>query len=365
MRMALREEGAALAGQMTCLSSVLGHLADEETRGVCRSESAERALNEAFRRMGVRAPDVACGLWPSGGAEVTLSVSGCGGLGLCDTRIPAIIGDVMGHAVERIGVKPCETGGKCRLRYGTLAPLSVHVALSSLPLAEESGDAFLGLRIDERRYALILSDGMGTGQAAAAMSRTVVELSARLLSVGMAVETVVAMVNTLLLSRTGGRGFATLDMAVIDLETGSCRYVKNGAAEGCILRPNGRIVPLSGEGSPLGTIASVQVRVQKTDIKDGDMLILATDGAADALEAQGGLIQRVGEFTAGSAEDLASFIARGAYASFSQAKDDITVVAAGCIKRAAFGKDRHIKDGEAKNAPSVRKRDEKQRRIEA
>lgn len=330
------EESEAVSGQMKCISDVLSKLSCETGGLIARDAATEKELKQALRKAGVNVKNLLAGRGHDRKFEVILQLVPCKKAGLCDTRLPELIREVTGVEVERFGVKNCE---RCRVCYCESTRYRMRTAEVSFPLEKESGDSTAFARIDERHFAMSLCDGMGTGREAGEVSRLAVHLAMRLLSAGMDMDATVHMLNSLLLSRLGGKKFVTLDMAIIDLDSGECRYLKNGAATGYIFTGTGKVLPLLSAGSPLGAIGRAETEIRSVKLSDGDILLMLSDGVTDAFgeNAEARIAERIGEFTCGTPEDLSAFVATAARNAVRTQKDDMTVVAVGCIKHHKMG----------------------------
>ena len=93
-----------------------------------------------------------------------------------------------------------------------------------------SGDSFSMMEMPGGRKGIILSDGMGAGEAAFKESAMVVEMLEELLAAGFPKETAIQMLNTALVMGREEVRFSTIDMSVFDLYSGKCEFVKGGAS---------------------------------------------------------------------------------------------------------------------------------------
>ena len=100
-------------------------------------------------------------------------------------------------------------------------------------------------------------------------------------------------------------------------------------------------------GSPLGIVGKTHSGMKKYRIAEGDFLIMVSDGVADCFDGKESLNKKIGEFTLGSAENLADYIMDEALKIRGEkTKDDMTVAVVGCIKRQKSGQDKN-KGGQA------------------
>src|SRR5690606_2616617 len=136
------------------------------------------------------------------------------------------------------------------------------------------------------RLALVLSDGMGAGEKAAAESRTVVGLLQRLLEAGFDQQFAVRMVNSVLLLRSPEETFATIDMAIVDLAGRRAEFLKIGAPPTFIKRGD-HVISVRGASLPAGILQQVEADVQCRRVQAGDAIVMMTDGLIDEVDADG------------------------------------------------------------------------------
>ncbi|MBO4384758.1 MAG: SpoIIE family protein phosphatase [Clostridia bacterium] len=145
----------------------------------------------------------------------------------------------------------------------------------------ESGDSTLVKTVDGCAL-FALSDGMGTGGEAGRESRAALTLLGDLISVGFTPDDAANAVNGLLFRTGTGDMYATLDAVFVDLSDGIARVIKHGAPPSLVMR-GGRIFTLSGSSLPIGIIECAEGESRTVGLKDGDTVILMSDGVSDAL----------------------------------------------------------------------------------
>lgn len=333
----LNEETEAISGQMRCVSGIFLRLSDERESLIKRDEAVEERIRLMLKKSGISPKKLMAGKTGRGIFEVKMEASPCKENGMCESVIKSAVQSALGFEVERVGIKNC---ARCSFSYAAFTPFGVNAVKLSVPLEQVCGDSTAFARLDAERYAIALSDGMGTGSSAAAVSAVAAHMSLKLLSAGTDLVTTAKMINSLIINRGKGKSFATLDIALINLVTGRVEYLKNGASSSFILTAGGRVRAISGAGSPLGAVGECRSEVKKIRLGDGDVLIMVSDGVCDAFGANGEkkLSDWLSGYMAGSVEELAEFVARKAISAYGKKiKDDMTVVAIGCIKRKRGG----------------------------
>ena len=158
----------------------------------------------------------------------------------------------------------------------------VGVGCASREAGVPSGDSHLTCMLDHERMLLLICDGMGSGEAAAAESAAAVKLLGRFLAAGADVALAVETVNALLLNRAREDMFATVDMLILNLSDGTADMVKLAAGPTLILR-EGEARWVEGGRLPMGILEKVQPARARTRLMPGDRLLMASDGVTDCL----------------------------------------------------------------------------------
>ena len=197
------------------------------------------------------------------------------------------------------------------------------VAASPAPESSISGDS-LGVReLGDGKLLYLMSDGMGSGEMAHRESSAAVALLGDLLSVGFDSSIALESVNRLLIARNSREMYATLDAFLLDMSDGSARFIKYGAPPTYIIRDN-RVNTLYCEALPVGVIEEARPAVHHVQLRQGDIVVMMTDGASDALgtELTASLLEMVAAEP--SANDAAKALVLTALEK--QARDDTSVM---------------------------------------
>ena len=139
-----------------------------------------------------------------------------------------------------------------------------------------SGDSSLQIKLDDGKYLLALSDGMGSGPEAMKSSKIAVKMLERLLTAGFEKDVSLKLINSTLSANTEEDMYATLDIEILDLFNGNMEFIKNSACPTYVKR--GRDVQLLKSMSlPTGILNDVDLVVYDYDLQDGDILVMCTD----------------------------------------------------------------------------------------
>ena len=200
---------------------------------------------------------------------------------------------------------------------------------------EVSGDSFSFLYPDNGDLVMLLSDGMGSGKEAEQDSEAVISLLEHLLEAGFHEETAVRLINSVLVLRSENHSFSTVDMSVINLYSGTCEFVKIGAATTFIKR-DGWVETVASATLPVGMLQEVDYDTKLKKLYDGDYVIMMSDGVLDSLgeQAEATLAAWLCDLENQNPQGIASAVLKHALEKqeFTPA-DDMTVLVAGIWKK--------------------------------
>lgn len=121
---------------------------------------------------------------------------------------------------------------------------------------------------------------MGHGKLAGKTSNMILELIKNLFIVGIDLELIIDSVNKLLLP-VGLENFSTLDAVIVDLRLKKCTFIKLGSSVSLIKHEN-RTEIIICESLPVGIVQNLKPTIIVKDIKESDVIMLASDGVVDS-----------------------------------------------------------------------------------
>ena len=196
-----------------------------------------------------------------------------------------------------------------------------------------SGDNFSFLYPEGDEFIMLLSDGMGSGEAACRESELVIELLEQFLEAGFKEEAAMKLINSMLVLRTDNNMFSTMDICVLHLATGMCDFMKAGAAATYILRENW-MESLCSDNLPAGILSCISCETKKKKLYHGDYIIMLSDGVLDGIEGEAFLRAALAETKSSNPQELANAILDAAmFREKYQPKDDMTVLVTGVFRR--------------------------------
>jgi stage II sporulation protein E len=188
------------------------------------------------------------------------------------------------------------------------------------------GDTFDSFFDGKGNFYIILSDGMGTGKRAAADSVMCCSLTVGMLRSGFSADAILKMINAAMLVRSGEESIATLDIAEVNLYSGTVRFLKAGAGFSIAMRKM-KMLKIEKPSLPVGILR--QIAFEKIDLQlfDGDTLVLMTDGVTqEAVTMWREILKSATDY---DGNELADKLAKTAHLHMPQNEcDDITVATA-------------------------------------
>jgi len=284
-------------------------------------------------------PVVSLALYPCPrGCEVEVNMPACGGGKKCVYDVAPLLSRLSGENLTPAG-RDCLHMRKDDFCSFRLYPhLKFRLKLGVTGCAGKgsavSGDSHAILPLNDGRLAIMLSDGMGSGPAAAAESRAALTLLQQMLQTGFGRDVAIRTINSLMMRRLPEDNFATVDMCVADLYAGKAELVKIGAPPSFLVRQN-RVEVIRSNSLPVGIVDEINIFSVSRDIKGDDMLIMVTDGVIDAYRETGDgkewISSVLGEIIDLPPQEVADLILRLAQSGAGEGRrppDDMTVLVA-------------------------------------
>ena len=214
------------------------------------------------------------------------------------------------------------------MRLKRKAPITLECAHKSCTKKGENinGDTVTFFEKDDGYFYALISDGMGSGRQAALTSRLASIFLEKLLTCTDDKKTTLEMLNTLLMTKKD-ECFTTLDLVEFDLFEMKALFLKAGAAPSFILRED-KVYKVNSKTLPAGIVSKLSAEETKITVKDGDTIVLLSDGIIDTAdigaEDNPWLVELLDKERLLSAEELSSLILSEALSRF-QRSDDMSV----------------------------------------
>ncbi|HHY31530.1 MAG TPA: stage II sporulation protein E [Firmicutes bacterium] len=337
----LAEGRQMLSGQLQGVATILRGLGEDVWQRVEFETWSEERIAKELARFGFGISEVSVVARNRGRLDVTIKKNACCGEEECKKAIAPLVSRLMGRHMEASKIRCGARGGlpTCEVLLSQARVFGLATAASVLARGGSavSGDTHSVLELADGRMVFVLSDGMGAGEAAAVESSTAVSMLERLLEAGFDDEFAVKTVNLILLLRSSGETFATLDVVTVDLGTGDAQFIKVGSPPSFIKGARG-VTVIESATLPAGVFDAIDVEKTHAKLSDGDLLVMVSDGVLNAAERS----QERGEWVTAALsrlssdepEEVARFILDKARQYYKgRTPDDMTVVVGRVYRR--------------------------------
>ena len=203
--------------------------------------------------------------------------------------------------------------------------------------SEISGDNNLEAKLEDGKYMLAISDGMGSGVRANKSSKTVIDMLKRLLTNGFDKETSIGLINSSINLNSNEETYATIDISIVDLENGNVEFIKNGACP-TFVKSKRNVDVIKSISFPAGMLDEIDLVVYDKDLKENDIIVMCSDGILESNTEYENkeiwLKNMLENIETDDIEKIANIIIREAIDNgLGIAKDDMTVIVAKLCKK--------------------------------
>ncbi|MCM3118203.1 stage II sporulation protein E [Neobacillus sp. MER 74] len=276
----VQESRKLVADQLLGVSEVMDNFAKEIQRERENHHKQEEQIMEAMQSFGIHIEQVEIYSLEQGNVDIEMSLPFCNGHGECEKLIAPMLSDILGETIV-VKLEECATVPTdfCHVTFRSSKAYTVEtgVAHAAKDGGLVSGDSYSTIELGFGKYAIAISDGMGNGERAHYESKETLLLLQKILQSGIEEKVAIKSVNSILSLRTTDEIFSTLDLAMIDLQNASAKFLKIGSTPSFIKRGN-KIIKIQASNLPIGMIQEFEVDVVSEQLKAGDLLIMMSDG---------------------------------------------------------------------------------------
>ena len=147
--------------------------------------------------------------------------------------------------------------------------------------SDMSGDTSIQTSLHDGKFMMALSDGMGSGPKAKKSSSTVIKMLKRMLTTGFDKDISIGLINSSININSNEETYATIDISVIDRNTGNIEFVKNGACPTFIKSEN-KVEVVKAVSLPAGIVQDIDLVVYDKDLKGGEIIVMCSDGILES-----------------------------------------------------------------------------------
>ena len=159
--------------------------------------------------------------------------------------------------------------------------IEVTAAKATKNNSEVSGDTSIQTSLNDGKYMMAISDGMGSGPRAQKRRSTVIKMLKRLLTTGFDKDVSIGLINSSVNLNSTEETYASIDISVFDTSTGNIEFVKNGACPTFIKSKN-KVEVVKAISLPAGIVENIDLVVYDKDLKGGEIIVMCSDGILES-----------------------------------------------------------------------------------
>lgn len=335
LKQQVQESRRLVADQLLGVSQVMGDFAREIQRERETHEFQEEQIVTELRDIGLEVRHIEIYNLEEGAIDIEMTIPYCEGRGECEKIIAPMLSDILGETIivtkEEHAPYP---NGVCQAAFGSAKDYEIEAGVASTAKggAWVSGDSHSMIELGSGKYAIAISDGMGNGERAHQESNETLKLLQKVLKSGIDETVAIKSVNSILSLRTTDEIFSTLDLAMIDLQNAGAKFLKVCSSPSFIKRGN-EVKMLKAENLPMGILHEFDVDVVGEQLKDGDILIMMSDGIYEGPKHvenhEAWMRRKIRELETNDPQEIADLLMEEVIrARHGRVDDDMTVVAA-------------------------------------
>ena len=328
-----------VSNQLEGVSEAISNLANEISKNPDEFEDKKQEILTLLEQKEIKIKDISIKKQKSGRFIVDIYADTCDNLDgtSCDIKkIGKILNKVFNYKFiiqdQQCGLR--ENKQKCKFTYIMQDKLNIQIGVAKTTKADSpvSGDSNLQTKLDDGKYLLALSDGMGSGPEARKSSKIAIKMLERLLEAGFDKDISIKLINSTLIANLEDDMYATLDIAILDLFKGNLEFIKNGACPTFVKR-NKEIQILKSLSLPTGIVENADLTVYDYDLQPGDILVMCTDGIIESnteyVNKELWVKYLLEDIQTNDAQQIADLILSEAIDNnYGKQKDDMTVIVA-------------------------------------
>lgn len=324
-----------LATQISNISLSVDEMIEDFSSNIQFNKYIANDIRRILNKNNIKYRDVFCYNDKNNRLIIKLSMEACGGKQKCIKEILPLINAVTGKLMC-VGDDGCNLNMDTKVCNITIEETpKYHVASYAARTCKDgekyNGDSYSFNKLKDGTYITVISDGMGSGPEAGQESSAAVELIEGFVRAGFSKTTAINTVNSLMtLKFSQDEKFSTLDLSSIDLYTGNVDFMKVGAVASFV-KSKEKVDVIKSKTLPIGVLDKVDVDIIKKEVKNGDIIIMLSDGILDYNSNEAGkvdwLVKYLQECNQNNPEELCKgIINKAKELCKGKVKDDMTVV---------------------------------------
>ena len=334
----LDEKKKTMSTQLNSVSEALSNLANQittEEQDPYKEEKEE--IKALLKDKEINLKDITIKQEESGKYIVSLYTGICDSMDGKDCGVKKISRILAKVLQEKMIIQKQKCGLRadddtCMYKFTSEDKFGVQVGIAKSKKADSiiSGDTTTQTRLEDGKYLLAISDGMGSGPEARKSSKIAIKMLERLLTSGFNKDTALKLINTTISDNTDEDMYATLDVNILDLYKGEMNFIKNGACP-TFIKSRGKVEILKSIALPTGILDNIDLIEYNYELQDGDIIVMCSDGVLDSnkdyLNKELWIQEILEEIETDDSQRIADILLNEARDNdFGKEKDDMTVI---------------------------------------
>ena len=285
----LDENKKVISNQLEEVSKAIGNLAEEieiPEEDVYKKEKEE--IKTLLEQKEIYITDILIKKDVKGKLTVTLYTNKCEDVEKPTCNIKKMIRIISSVLKENMVIQKQECGlrlnkSNCVYVFTSENKQSIQIGIAKTTKTDSSmsGDTSIQTKLEDGKYLLAISDGMGSGKDARQSSKLAISMLEKLLSSGFDKDTSLRLINSTLSTINQDDMYATLDIAIFDLYSGNLEFIKNGACP-TYAKNKKDVEILKSVSLPTGIINDIDLVVYDKDLQDEDIIVMCSDGIIES-----------------------------------------------------------------------------------
>lgn len=279
------ESRKIIANQIKSISKSIETISKDLKENVSINLDKEKQIFDELQRNNISLSKVSYTSNSKTEFEICIEKNNCSDYRLCEEKIVPLLSEFAEEELcaQKIG---CHSlGGRCRIN---LRRAQKYKAITQVAKMSKDGHIFCGdnytyMDINDGKYMVAVSDGMGKGKKAYEESHLTIDILEKMMESGIDDDIVINTVNNMLLLKSNTEEmFSTIDLGIFDLKKGVLETVKMGACSTYIKRNKEDVDLISSSSLPVGILSNIKLDRKSTKINKGDIVVMVSDGIVDA-----------------------------------------------------------------------------------
>lgn len=293
-----------LGGQIDNMASSVSEIVKEFDMNIRFNPDIENRLRRILTKNKIKYVDMFCYNDKNERIIIKISMEACGGKQLCAKKILPLVNQAADKimCINDDGCKINNSLKTCDITFEEMPKyyVSTYAGKMCKDGEEFSGDSYTFGKSSDGAYISMISDGMGSGPEAGQESSAVVNIVQKFLKQGFDKITAINTVNSIMsIKFSEDEKFSTIDLSSIDLYSGKIDFVKIGAAASFIKRGEDVSV-IDSKSLPIGVLDKPDIDSAQKKVKNGDLIIMVSDGILDHENKSVGSVDWFIEFLKGN-----------------------------------------------------------------